>query len=262
MKKLSMKDLKTLSGVNAIIYGETGVGKTVSTLISCPKPALYIMCEKRDIGHVFEVVPEEEINQIEVAIPEKFKETYDLLLSLNQENSPYKTIIIDSLTYLANVMLLTELEEETKRAGVFNTAKRPLTYEVKTDISGYGAIVSWMTRICNLMMEISKKGKLVVGICLLAENPKWDRELAGAPSFATQKFHEVYPAFFDLIGIVIKRQDKKYPPVVIFDDRILIEKGQGACLTKWSGEPNSQKWFPLNWKEILKELKKDWLIGG
>ncbi len=247
MKKLGLKDVKM--SYNVLIYGETGVGKTVSTLLTVPKPCAYVMLEQRGL-------PQElDFKGVDVFVPENFIDLYNFL-SIPSNFEDYQSIVVDSLSYLANVQLMVELEEETRKSGTFNTQKRPLTYSVKTDLSGYGALASWMVRIVDLLLRLSKTGKLVVSIATLAENPKWDTDLWAVPAFAGREFNKVFTMFFDLIGLVIRRKEggkTVYPPFVFFDQAEYKER-EGDFMAKWTGKPQAKKAYLLDFSEILKEV--------
>jgi len=235
------------SGLMALIYGETGVGKTVSTLSTLPKPILYIECDpkpvERTAGHMVD------FTDIDILHPESFLDLFNYLNQQMEEiPKKYKSVVVDPLSFLVNVVLLGDIEDETARAEVFGNT-RPLVSLGRTDIAGYGTLSSLAKRLCKTLGLIATQGVVVVCIALLDEMPKWNRELSAAPAFVGKDFNKDYPAFFDLIGLVQQRVDGDgnvlYPPMVTFTS-------DGSFIAKWSGKRVGKDVKGLlNWTKIL-----------
>ena len=230
----------------ALIYGETGVGKTVSTLMTAPRPILYFECEPRPVERTAEGI---DMTDIKIAHPENFFDLFDFV-SENQKKiaEKYKTVFIDSLSFLMNVTLLGEIEEESAKAEVFNTEKRPIVSLGRTDWAGYGALGSLMKRLCALLGKTAVEGSIVICSALLDDRPKWNRELSAAPAFAGKDFPRDMPSYFDIIGLVEERKNEQgeviYPPII----RV---KSDGSFLAKWTGKPLKGSYGVLDWKKIL-----------
>jgi len=245
-----------VAGTMALIYGETGVGKTVSTLATLPKPILYIECDPKPVERTASDVVD--FTDIDILHPEDF---LDLFNYLNQqiEKIPekYKSLVIDPVSFLINVILLGDIEDETAKAEVFGNT-RPLVALGRTDMTGYGTLSSLAKRLCKVLGLIATHGVIVVCISLLDDTPKWNRELSAAPAFTGKDFNKDYPAFFDLIGLVQQRIDGEgnilYPPMVTFTS-------DGSFIAKWSGRRSGKEIKGLlNWTKILafeKESKKE-----
>jgi hypothetical protein len=237
---------KNIKRTFALIYGETGVGKTVSTLLTAPRPMLYFECEPRPVERTAEEI---DMTDIKIAHPEDFFDLFEFLQE-NQKKivSKYKTIFIDSLSFLMNVTLLGEIEEETARAEIFDTKKRPIVSLGRTDWTGYGALGSLMKRFCALLGKTAVEGSIVICSALLDDKPKWNRELSAAPAFAGKDFPRDMPSYFDIIGLVEERKDKEgnviYPPVIKV-------KSDGSFLAKWTGKPLKGSYGELDWRKIL-----------
>jgi len=219
--KIRIRDYKEFkkAGYMMLIYSETGIGKTVTSIQTCPQPTLYIQTEPRSIVPSIEAANRKDL-QLKVAECTKFIDLIEFLA--NPKNTEeYQTIILDSLTHLSNISLSYELTDEAfeARADKEKIAKQ-LTAKTKMTLEGYGALAANLNRIVALLGAISRRGKVVICLCLLAENPKWNRELAAAPALKGKEFPNSMPGFFDLIGRLQTRVDDDerivYPPYVYF----------------------------------------------
>ena len=232
----------------AMLYGDTGTGKTVSTLLSCPRPALYLETEERPVERCTQGVVDME--GVTIAHPENYIDLYQYLTeNFNSISTDYKTVFIDSFTFLMNVTLLGEIEEETGRAEVFDKKKRPLVDMGRTDQTGYGSMSSLMKRLCRILGRIATQGCLVVCTALQADMPKWNRELSAAPALAGREFPRDMAAYFDLIGRVETRKDEDGN--VIYPPRVYFRSDDSDFLAKWSGPPIEQSFTILDWEKIL-----------
>ena len=240
-------------GLMALIYGDPGVGKTVSTLVSIPKPCLYIEVDPKPVERTGEGVVD--FSEIDIAHPENFLDLFEYIYEQGGEIArQYKSVVVDPFSFLVNVVLLGDLEDETARAEVFGS-KRPLMNLGRTDLSGYGSLASLAKRLCRGLGLIAVQGVTVVCIALLDEAPKWNRELVAAPAFAGKEFNRDYPAYFDCIGLVQRREEGGeivYPPVVIFDSP------DESFVHKWSGQRKGRTVKgTLDWRKILRVSKKE-----
>lgn len=241
--------------VLALIYGPTGVGKTVSTLKTLPQPIVYIECEPKGVdrtckGHIDIPLWIKE-KKLRHGRPDNYDDLKDTLTKDEDKIiGKFKSLFIDGLSYFMGVELLGQIQEETGRADVFESKNRPMVNLGRTDQAGYGAIASLMNRITGVIGNIAAQGVVVVITALQADDPKWNRELAAGPALAGKKFAEDMPGFFDLIGRVETKTNKDgkaiHPPKVWF------QSGEDEAFTaKWSGPELEKPFFPLNWKTIL-----------
>lgn len=239
------------ASASALIYGEPGVGKTVSTLMTAPRPIIYYEIDPKPVERTMWGVVDPQ--DIEIRHPESFMDIFTELHENYEEiiKTGVKTIVIDPLSHLINVMLLGEIEDESFKAGVFGekTSLRPLVSMGRTDLAGYGSLASLAKRFCESFKHFVTEGISVICIALLQENPKWNRELVAAPAFTGREFPRDFPAYFDLIGLVESRYNEKgeiiYPPRVRFES-------DGSFIAKWSGPRKGNLSGPLDWSKILK----------
>lgn len=208
-------------GKVVLIYGETGVGKTTSVLKSAPKGSLYIPTEPRnpkismraagrpvDDIRVYEYV--DWMSLMELANDKKIMAEF-----------ANKCIILDSASYLMNVRLSNEIEDEAFDAQDDDKkAIKTIVSSSKLSQEGFGGLASQMGRLIKALGDLTKQGTDIILIALLAEHPKWDRDLAAAPALKGQAFPTNLPGSCDLIGYVrswSKDGKKQFPPLVYFE---------------------------------------------
>jgi hypothetical protein len=146
-----------------------------------------------------------------------------MLLTNENEMSRFSTVVVDSLSYLMNVRLSNEIEDE-----IFD-AKDDSEKVVKTIINsskmsqeGFGGLASQMARLVKILGGLTRNGTDVILTALLAEHPKWDKALAAAPALKGKEFPSNLPGSCDLIGYVrgrVKDGKKAFPPVVFFESQ-------------------------------------------
>jgi len=250
------------SGTFSLIYGETGVGKTTSTLKSLIEagiiPVLYYEIDPRDVEHTLEGNISADLlthENISIHTPEGFVDLLDELMGKRKLiESKFKAIVVDPLSFLMNVILLGEIEDETGEAEIFDKKPRPIVNMGRTDQTGYGSLASLMKRLCATMGRYTSAGLTVICTALLDDKPKWNRMLSAAPAFAGREFPRDMPGMFDAIGMVEGRTGKDgqaiYPPNVWF------RSPDGEFLAKWSGTPLPQNPMPLDWGKILRAGRK------
>jgi len=240
-----------------LIYGETGVGKTVSTLKSLKKPILMFKFEGRDIT---EPVKLAKLKEGDIFIYDfvNWEGLMDFLGNPTEEElkviDECKSVLFDNVTYLMNNLLAWEIQDETFEAlGKEYKHFRPMVDSTRMGMDGYGALASKMSRMFKLTTErFISKGKSVIFTALLKENPKYNRALSAAPNFTGKMLADDLPSFFDLIGKVESRYDENgnivYPPLVKFAPIGSGEDGMFMC--KWTGNPNGKKWGVLDFSNL------------
>lgn len=232
-----------------MVYGPTGVGKTLSTLQSVPRGTLYLQLEPRPVERACGGMVD--LSEVDIGKPEDFLDLYQYLVDNYDEIvKKYKSVVVDSFSFLMNVTLLGDIEAETGEAQVFDKKNRPLVNLGRTDITGYGSLSSLMKRLCKVLGRISAEGLVVVVTALDVENPKWNRELSVAPALAGKEFPRDMPGYFDLIGRAETRVDKDNN--VVFPPKIYFRSTEdNAFLAKWSGPELDKPALLLDWTKIL-----------
>lgn len=237
------------SGRMIWLYGETGVGKTVSVLATAPDPLLMISCEPRDVRDSLVAADRGRDFKFRHVICDTWEDIIEYFADPDRPNLTWaRTILLDGVSHLMNVSLTSELEDQAFEAREDKEkVKKKLTQKVKMSEEGYGALGSWMFRLTTQLGKWSQRGKVVVFTSLITDSPKWNRLLSGAPLLAGKMYSKNMPGYFDLIGLVEHRYDrdgnKVYPP------RVKFEGEDFTC--KFTGRPDAKKSGLLNISKIV-----------
>lgn len=234
MKRKGLGDLENSNGALMLLYGDSGVGKSVTSLQTCPMPILYIMTEPRNVKN-FVVAADREGLEAEFAFYEDWEDTMEFMHSPSNFK-PFKSVVIDSLSHLIAINLSDEILDESFNAMVGSDVKaakeKPLTMRAKMSQEGYGTLGTQMLRFTAAACQISQHDKVVVCLARMDQNPRFNKMLAAAPTLEGQKYSKHMPGFFDFIGYVETRVDKDgnvvYPPLVSFES-------DGSIMAKWTG---------------------------
>jgi hypothetical protein len=230
MRIYNKDEMIDTDGSMVLLYGESGTGKSVTTIQTAPDPILYLMAEPRSVNKMIAAA-----QRPDVKIKFGFYEGWDDIMEFvsNKDNfTGAKTIVIDSLTHLMSIGLSDELMEESyesldKKKGV----EKDLTMRVKMSIESYGALSGQMLRFTNAISKLSQIGYIVICLARVEQNPKFNRALAAAPSFRGKEYMKYVAGFMDYIGLVESRVEDSmvvYPPLVSFQD-------DGSYISKWCG---------------------------
>lgn len=230
MKLFSPSELTATAGDIMLIYSESGVGKSVTSIQTAPDPIIYIMAEGRDVTKMLTAA-----NRPGVKIKFGFYSDWNDLMDTvcNPENfKGAKTIIIDSLTHIMSVCLSDEILEESYDAmKEKDKVEKDLAMRVKMSQEGYGTLSGNMLRLTAALTRLSQLGHVVVLLARVEQNPKFNRALAAAPALKGKEYSKYFAGFLDFIGYMEPRViDGKiaYPPYVSFQD-------DGSFLSKWTG---------------------------
>jgi len=207
------------TGKMILLYGESSVGKTTSILASAPEPISFLDSENRNPIPSLEACGREvDVDFYDYTNWKEIMEFYDDLSNFER----HKTVVVDSLTHLMNIQLSGELEDEAFVArDEDDKLVKPLISSVKLSKEGYGAISTQMIRLMKKLSIIRKAGKTVIVTALLAQDPRWDRDLKAGPALKGNEFPAALPGFCDLIGMVRHNVNEEgkiiYPPIVHFE---------------------------------------------
>lgn len=240
MRSISAAELMKQKDTGDVIllYGETKVGKSVTTLQTCNLPVLYIMTEPRDPKKFLLPAMRPELlepGNCEFVYYDKFLDAIEYICTT--DFSRYKTIVVDSFTHLM-ILLLQEITGDAYKARVDDPKKKAdaiakaLTNQVKSSEEDYGALSGQMARFTDALNKLSQDLRTVVVLARVQSNPKYDRSLMAGPALEGKKFAKDMPGWFDFIGFVRDRIDangkKLYPPRVSFSS-------DGSFLAGWTG---------------------------
>lgn len=223
-------------------YGQSGTGKTVTTLQSAPDPLLWLTFEPRDFDKSVKAADRPDID-FTLGVYEDFMDFIDFIS--NPKNfERYKTIFCDGLSYLHNIVMPSEIQEEE-----FDIKEqKKILAMTKVTQPQQGERNQAIFRILRLLGKNAvARGKIVIISCLEQERPKYDQELTAGPALGGREVPNNFPGFFDLIGRLTPNIDEQgylhYPPKISFES-------SGGFLAKYTGK-SGKKEGVLNWTKIL-----------
>lgn len=235
------------AGSLCLIYGEPGVGKTASTLLSLPRPILFYELDprpvERTVGHLVT------FENIDIEYPKNF---LDVLEAIRDDAerivNNYRALVLDTFSYLINSILKGDLEEENFASKIFEKkgGARLLNYMGRMTKDDYGSMASLAKRLCRHLGIIARSIP-VICTALSEENPNRLGYLRAAPAFAGREFSRDFPGYFDYIGFV---ESKYIDGKLTFPPQVSFESPDNDFLCKWTG-PRDRTVWPLNWKKIL-----------
>ena len=231
-------------GNSFLIYSLTGIGKTMSTLLYAPTPIFWLITETtRDIKQTIDMV--EDISDrkfgkdINLGVYETFFPALDYMC--HTENfTEFKTVTLDSLSYLLNVLLPDELTEERIEAKKIEDAG--FKDKMKLTQSGFGQMNQAIFRLCGAMGRLTKQNKHFIALCGENENPKYDVELFAGPAFIGKQIPDNLPFMFDYVGRLINEiaadeNGNKFP---VYPATVDFRASQGF-LAKWTGKGDKRR---------------------
>lgn len=230
-----------------LLYGPTGVGKTTTILQTAPEPIMYIQTEPRSLKPSLDATGRESID-VDVAVYEDFLGLMEFV-AVPKNFERHRTVVVDSYSHLMSVGLSSEIEDQAFEArDPKEKLTKSLVMQTKMSLEGYGGLASHMFRLTAALGRLSRAGKVVIVTALLAENPKWNRELAAAPALKGREFPVNMPGFFDLIGLVEPRTDAEGK--IVYPPRVRFQSPDDSFVAKFTGRGNVTS-GPLNITKIL-----------
>lgn len=256
MKVISKSDFekrKANLGLIIWLYAESKKGKTTSVFQSAPDPIFGLGCD-RDFTSALEAANRPDL-QYDIAYYEDFMDCMEFLND-HSNFKKHKTILIDGVSEMMNVSLMSEIEDEgmdekERKDGVPRTLINRITAVGSWD--KYNFIAAYMFRFLNIVIQLQREGKTIIFTSLLASSPKYNKDLEAGPALAGKQFSLNMPARIDLIGKVESRYDDDgniiYPPGVRFECK------DGSFLAGWSGNPDAVKVRKLDIQSIISATK-------
>lgn len=258
MQLYTPKDILATAGDMMLIYGDSGVGKSVSIIQTAPEPIIYIMAEGRDVTKMLAAA-----NRPDVKIKFGFYSDFDDLMATAVSDTFFdgaRTVVLDSFTHIMGISLSDEILDESFEAmDKKKQEEKSLTLRVKMSQEGYGTLAGQMLRLTNALTRLSLKGITVICIARAESAPKFNRALAAAPALKGKEYLKYFAGFFDFFGYCEPRVVEGqvvYPPYVSFQD-------DGSFMSKWTGLMPEKGVYkkPLNITKIL-EVSHGQTKGG
>jgi len=119
MRLVNYKSLDAKQGNLMLIYGPSGIGKTVTSIQTSPDPIIYLTAEGRKIGTSMIAVSRPDVKMV-VGVYEGYNDLIETCLDfelkdgnrIHRRFKDAKTVILDSLTHLMIVHLSMEILSE------------------------------------------------------------------------------------------------------------------------------------------------------
>ncbi len=264
-------------GICMLEYGDTGVGKTGSSVTGDAR-ILHLNKEPKDPRLVHSQIRSDYADLVTYYEFDGFEDETaflnDLIKQYREGKRPYETIFHDGLTFtMANYKK--DLEDSRYEAQMLNKKKedqpRGLIDRTRIERPDWGTLASLTARETKLLHELSKFGIMVVSTAISQEYPKWNSTVRVAPSLTGQEFSKLIHGWFDTIGYIVKpyhmNQDGKVDaPVISF-----VSPGSDGMSNSYMCRANPMlakaelKWgggvgLPLNLSVLAKIIRGEYAI--
>jgi len=200
---------KGAKGLFILIYGDTNVGKTCSSIQSLWGTTIGIFTEPRDIEPNVEASGRDlTVNPFYFDFWKDFNDLRAFLV--NHDNfKDVDTILFDGISHAMHLvgkeMAKDDFESKyDKELKAKSHIDKALSKEMKMSLESYGTMANGMLLIVELLGDLVKTGKTVVCTARLDE-PDAARKSMGkvsAPLYKGKMFGNDVSAWFDLIGLV------------------------------------------------------------
>ncbi len=253
MRIFTKEHVHQSKGRMILLFGRTGCGKTCSTLLTSPEPIFYLKCENRNIQPTSEVIKEYKPDlDFDMGEYEGFADTMEILNRHEKTFDRYRTIVVDSLTDLMAVKLNHEIQNEAFESLSEDKKKKMLIAQSKLSLEGYGGLSAQTLRFTDTIARYAVKGKYVILLARLDQNPSWARHYEFAPLLKGKEYGKDFEGMFDLIGFVRPREEvKDGKRVLLMPPGVSFESEDGSFMAKWTGV-GEKRHFQLNMSKILK----------
>ena len=215
---MKLTDALKSSGVSAIVYGESGIGKTHFTgtlpgktlIIAAEANGIKTLARSANIGNIdIEYLPAPAEN-----IDETMMKYNAFFSDLIMRDLPYDNIVLDSATELANNILLLKADPN-KNGG-------------SPSMKNYGDVQFAMRRYLRILRDLAElKGKNVVVVALEAElvlSQNADSQTSKThPALSGKKLSPEAEGLYDIVAHMEKRTDGQ---------RVLRLEGNDAFVAK------------------------------
>jgi len=183
MNIIKVKDAPELGNVNAILYGETGYGKTFS-ISTIPEPdKCLILSAEGGLKTIQSLCPE-----MDCAVINSRSDMRDAYRHLAGAEHHYKTVVIDSLSEIAEFIHENE-KEKCADGRVY-----------------YSATMDALMSLCRLFREMPMN---VIFICQQEKIQDADGRIFYGPSFPGKKTAQKLPYKFDLVMALRVQTDEE-----------------------------------------------------
>lgn len=254
------------------IHGKSNVGKTTTSVATSPEPILLVGTEQRplilSLENITKVpVPENKTEGWRAKWEEEvIKDWYsrgnrfvtpnfgedtvqdfrDFWLhcynKCNQKEFNYKTIVVDTISYWLNIIVMNQLQKEFYK-DVTDKAKKnkevivtSLTDEYAIGLRQYGALANIGNSILSSIKPMVYFDVFIVLVFQTENNPSFNKMYEEAPYIQGKSFMKDFMGHFDYIGRVYERYEtvnevtrKTYPPLISFNQ-------MPQYMTKWTGK--------------------------
>ena len=185
MKVHCTSDLSTQEGIRALIYGRAGIGKT----------SLIPTCEKQIILSAEQGLQSISNHQIPYIIIQSWDDFINALRWLYNNQGQYKTIVIDSLSQIVEMLF------EVKKATCLNAAGK------QDKLRAYGETGEDTRKVFNEYFRIHLKDYDIVAFAKLSKERDDQERLLYAPLFVGTKIGLEAPHAFDVVGALRDNPD-------------------------------------------------------
>lgn len=192
-----------------MIYGQTGDGKTVSTLQTLTGHTAYVRAEERDTATSI-LDSGRDPKEVTVISYKGFEDVMNGLVDIEGLKSMKPdNLVFDSITEAMERLLMESADQQHQKTLKENkdTILKALAVKAKNSKEDYGTMANWTKRILRTFSRIATELSIpVVVIARLDEGASWTTRRY-APLFTGKDFAKHAAGLLDAIGYVYPRMD-------------------------------------------------------